>query len=51
MLFTQHEHYCRVSLGKPEPARDLPAEHRAIMQACLDRDAEAAARLVGDYIE
>jgi DNA-binding GntR family transcriptional regulator len=51
LLFTQHERYRRLSLGKPDPGRDLQAEHRAIMQACLERDAARAAGLVGTHID
>ena len=51
MLYVQHERYRRLSLQHRDPARDLQAEHRAIMQACLDRDAMAAARLSGEHID
>ena len=51
MLYAQHERYRRLSLLHRDPARDLQAEHRAIMQACLDRDAAGAARLSGEHID
>ena len=31
-------------------ARDVPAEHRALMQAALDRDPDGAVRLLGEHI-
>ena len=51
LLYTQHERYRRLSLRHRDPARDLLAEHRAIMQACLDRNAGEAARLSGVHID
>ncbi len=51
LLYAQHERYRRVSLTFREPDRDLRGEHRAIMQACLDRDAAAAARLSAEHID
>lgn len=38
-----------VSFGQ-EPDRDLPGEHRALLDASLDRDAEGAAGLLRDHI-
>jgi DNA-binding GntR family transcriptional regulator len=51
LLFTQHERYRRLALGQADPLRDLQAEHRAILQACLDREADTAARLAGRHID
>ncbi len=51
LLYAQHERYRRLSLTFRDPARDLQSEHRAIMQACLDRDAAEAARLSGEHID
>jgi DNA-binding GntR family transcriptional regulator len=51
LLFTQHERYRRLSLGQPDPGRDLHAEHRAILQACLQRDPDSAARLAAQHID
>jgi DNA-binding GntR family transcriptional regulator len=51
VLFTQHERYRRLSLGRPDPARDLRAEHSAILHACLARDPGAAAQLVATHID
>ncbi len=51
MLYVQHERYRRLSLQHRDPARDLRAEHRAIMRACLDRDAGLAALLSGEHID
>jgi DNA-binding GntR family transcriptional regulator len=38
-----------VSFGR-EPDRDLPAEHRALLDAAVARDAELAAELIRDHI-
>ncbi len=51
MLYVQHERYRRLSLQHRDPARDLRAEHRDIMDACLDRNSAAAARLSGEHID
>jgi GntR family carbon starvation induced transcriptional regulator len=51
LLYIQHERYRRLSLCQRDPARDLLGEHRAIMQGCLDRDPEAAVRLVSAHID
>ncbi len=37
-------------LSRHQPRRDVPAEHRALMQAALDRDADRAAALLADHI-
>ena len=50
LLYYQHERYRRISLSHPDPARDLHAEHRAIMDATLERDAERATRLSEAHI-
>jgi len=41
-LFAQSERYRRLSVPMQNPIRDLDAEHRAIMQAVLDRRADDA---------
>ena len=51
LLYAQHERYRRVSLRNRDPARDVRAEHRAIMQACLAGEAGEAARLSGEHID
>jgi DNA-binding GntR family transcriptional regulator len=33
-----------------QPPRDIPAEHQALMQAALDRDADLAVKLIGEHI-
>jgi DNA-binding GntR family transcriptional regulator len=33
-----------------QPPRDIPAEHQALMQAALDRDADVAVKLIGEHI-
>ncbi|GAA4484089.1 GntR family transcriptional regulator [Rhodococcus olei] len=37
--------------GHHDPARDVAAEHRAILDAALARDADLAARLLSDHID
>ncbi len=51
VLYSQHERYRRLSLLNHDPARDLRAEHRDIMQACLDGDPAKAAQLSADHID
>lgn len=51
MLYFQHERYRRLSLRNPSPARDLDAEHHAIMEACLARDADLAVQRSIEHIE
>lgn len=51
LLYYQHERYRRISLKNPNPARDLQAEHRDIMEATLARDAAKAIRLSKEHID
>lgn len=51
LLYYQHERYRRISLKNPNPARDLEAEHRAIMDATLARDTKLAMRLTREHID
>jgi GntR family carbon starvation induced transcriptional regulator len=66
LLFAQHERYRRLSLQHPPmakteqrspfapapfPGRDLDAEHRSLMEACLARDGDRAAELLRDHIQ
>lgn len=50
-LYAQHERYRRLCLCHRDPDRDVQAEHRAIMEAALARDADGAARLSGAHID
>jgi GntR family transcriptional regulator, carbon starvation induced regulator len=50
LLFDQSERYRRLSLVQKQVERDVPAEHRAIMEATLDRDAERAVTLLAEHI-
>lgn len=43
--------YRRWSLSLPHPARDLPSEHAALVEAVLARDADRAVNLLADHIE
>jgi GntR family transcriptional regulator, carbon starvation induced regulator len=51
LLYYQHERYRRISLKHPDPARDLQAEHRAIMDATLGRQTRDAVRLSKEHID
>ncbi|MGR3793540.1 GntR family transcriptional regulator [Vannielia sp. SX4] len=51
LIYYQHERYRRISLTNPDPARDLQAEHAAIMEAALARQAPEAIRLSKDHID
>ena len=50
MLYILHERYRRISLLQRDPDRDLHAEHQRILDACLQRDGDEAARLVQEHI-
>jgi GntR family carbon starvation induced transcriptional regulator len=49
VLFDQAERYRRLSFRLSVESRDLVNEHRALMTAVLDRDAERAKNLVTDH--
>lgn len=51
LLYFQHERYRRISLKNSNPRRDLHAEHKAIMDAALARDAARAVKLSREHIE
>ncbi|MBI1291403.1 FCD domain-containing protein [bacterium] len=51
LLYFQHERYRRISLTNPDPKRDLHAEHQAIMDATLARDAARAVKLTQEHID
>jgi len=50
ILFEQSERYRRLSVRTGRKDRDVLAEHRAIMVAALDRDADRAAALLSEHI-
>jgi DNA-binding GntR family transcriptional regulator len=49
-LYQQSERYRRLSVPVAPHRRDVDSEHRGIMQATLERDAEAAARKLADHL-
>jgi GntR family transcriptional regulator, carbon starvation induced regulator len=51
MLFQQSERYRRISLAHREIHRDVHAEHQALFEAVLARDAAKACRLAGEHID
>jgi len=50
VLFEQSERYRRLSVRAGRKDRDVLAEHRAIMDAALERDAERAIGLLSEHI-
>lgn len=50
ILYRQSERYRRLALSKKPIARDVHAEHVAIFEATLDRDADKACDLLADHI-
>ncbi len=50
ILFQQSERYRRLSLVNRVISRDVHAEHKAIFDAALARDADLACKLVGEHI-
>ena len=51
LLYQQSERYRRMALAKRTVPRDVNAEHKAIMEATLARDADLACQLTADHIE
>ncbi len=49
-LYAQTERYRRLSLPLRRTGRDVDAEHRALMQAVVDRDRDYACALVADHL-
>jgi DNA-binding GntR family transcriptional regulator len=49
-LYIQSERYRRLSGPFAETDRDIPAEHRAIAAAALDRDVDAATQAMADHL-
>lgn len=51
ILLQQSERYRRIALRARGKARDVHAEHKAILDAVLARDVDLACRLEGEHIE
>lgn len=51
ILFQQSERYRRIALAHREVKRDLHGEHKAIVEAVLERDVETACALEAEHIE
>jgi len=51
LLYAQHKRYRFISLRHPSARRNLNAEHKALMEACLNRDAALARQLTVQHIE
>ncbi len=49
-LYSQSERYRRLSVPAMPERRDVEGEHRAIMQACLARDADAATAKLSEHL-
>ena len=50
MLYAQSERYRHLSFALGRENRDVDAEHKAILDACLARDTELACRLIDDHL-
>lgn len=50
LLYAQSERYRRLSLSGARIGRDVDAEHRALVEAALARDAGKACRLLADHL-
>lgn len=50
-LYAQHKRYRFISLQNAREHRDLNAEHKALMDACLNRDPALARRLTEEHID
>jgi GntR family transcriptional regulator, carbon starvation induced regulator len=50
MLYAQSERYRHLSFALGRENRDVDAEHKAILDACLGRDAELACRLIDEHL-
>jgi GntR family transcriptional regulator, carbon starvation induced regulator len=51
LLFQQSERYRRMSVAKRTIPRDVHAEHKAIFDATIARNADLASKLTADHIE
>jgi len=50
MLYAQTERYRHLSVALAREERDVDAEHKAIMEACLARDGELVSRLIDAHL-
>lgn len=50
-LHDMFDRYRRLFLALKPPDKDVPGEHRAMMQAALDRDADKAAAILRNHIQ
>ena len=50
-LFDQTERYRRLSIPALSQVRDIPAEHRGLMDAVLTRDAERTIQLLATHLQ
>jgi GntR family transcriptional regulator, carbon starvation induced regulator len=51
MLYAQSERYRYLSFALGRENRDVNAEHKGILDACLTRDADLACRLIDDHLK
>jgi len=51
MLYAQSERYRYLSVVLRRENRDVDAEHEAILNACLSRDADRVSRLIEDHLQ
>jgi GntR family transcriptional regulator, carbon starvation induced regulator len=51
MLYAQSERYRHLSVVLARENRDVDAEHEAILNACLARDADRASALIDDHLK
>lgn len=49
-MYQQSERYRRIALSRQTVPRDVHAEHKAILEATLNRDADLACRLLDEHI-
>lgn len=50
VLFDQHRRYRFMALAERDPQRNIPKEHRLIVAAALERNAERANKLISTHI-
>lgn len=51
MLYAQSERYRHLSFWLAREDRDIDAEHKGILDACLARDAALACRLIDQHLQ
>ncbi|MGV1859344.1 MULTISPECIES: GntR family transcriptional regulator [Rhizobium] len=50
LLYAQHERYRRLAVINRRPSREIDKEHKALLDACLSRDTDVAAKVMGEHI-